>query len=281
MIIYGVHKKYYQNSFIVKKLNNKNIYWNYKMFTDHITNTEYVKMIKSLVKDRVIFFSLESSVHSYKYWRPYNLSDFNISHKDVKNCIYYNLFAEDYLNGFLKKNFILKKKYQNPIFIASNVSKINYVQKVLGSEFLNLSFYGSFNNKVDNVEDNFHLDAQNKIGQHKSAICIENSEEVGYIQGNFLFALLSGTVPIIKASKYILKNILIPKCYIKLNEYYSMSNTQRMKEIDIRSEYILSGNEVFTNLAKDYLDCINEINLADINFSIAESQKFKKRIFEL
>jgi len=281
MIIYGTHLKYYKNSFIVKKLNNLNIYWNYKMFTDHITMTEHVKMIKSLVKDRVIFLSLESSVHSYKYWRPYNLSEFNIAHKDVKNCIYYNLFAEDYLNGFLKKNFILKKKYQNPIFIASNYSKINYVQSLLGGEFSNLSFYGAFNNNVDNIEDNFHLDAQNLIGQHKSAICLENSEEVGYIQGNFLFSLLSGTVPIIKASKYILKNILIPKCYVKLNDYCSMSNAQRMREIDKRSEYILSGNEVFTSLAKDYLDFINEINLADINFSIAESQKFKKRIFEL
>jgi hypothetical protein len=281
MIIYGTHQKYYKNSFIVKKLNNLNIYWNYKMFTDHLTIAENVKMIKSLVKDRVIFLSLESGVHSYKYWRPYNFSDFNITHKDVKNCIYYNLFAEDYLNGFLKKNLIFKKKYQNPIFIASNYSKINYVQSLLGGEFSNLSFYGAFNNNVDNIEDNFHLDAQNLIGQHKSAICVENSEETGYIQGNFLFSLMSGTVPIIKSSKYILKNILIPECYVKLNDYCLMSSAQKMREIDKRSDFILSGNEVFTSLAKDYLDFINEINLADINFSIAESQKFKKRIFEL
>ena len=96
MIIYGIHQDYSNNSFIVKKLNNLNVYWNYKMFTDHISFSDNIKMIKSLVSDKVIFFSLESSVHSYKYWRPYSLSDFNISHKSVKNCIYYNLFAEDY-----------------------------------------------------------------------------------------------------------------------------------------------------------------------------------------
>ena len=188
MIIYGIHKEYLNNSFIVKKLNNLNVYWDYKFFSDHINKVDFIKMIKSLIKDKVIFFSLESSVHSYKYWRPYNLSDFNISHKDIKNCIYYNLFAEDYLNGFLKKNLIFEKKYNNTVFIASNSNKIRYVQNLLGKEFSNLNFYGLFGNKVNPLKNNFHLDAQNLIGQHKSAICIENSNETGYIQGNFLFS---------------------------------------------------------------------------------------------
>ena len=244
MIIYGIHKEYYKNSFIVKKLNNLNIYWDYKIFTDHINLIDNIKMIKSLAKDKVIFFSLESGIHSYKYWRPYSLSDFNISHKNIKNCIYYNLFAEDYLNGFLKHNLIFEKKNNNPIFIASNFSKIKLVQNLLGDQFSDLSFYGLFGNKVNNIKNNFHLDAQHLIGQHKSAICIENSEEIGYIQGNFLFSLLSGTVPIIKASKYILKNILIPNCYVKLTDYCLMSNKQKNIEIDKRSDFILSGNEV-------------------------------------
>ena len=281
MIIYGIHKDYYKKSFIVKKLNNLNIYWDYKMFTDHINLIDKIKMIKSLAKDKIIFFSLESGIHSYKYWRPYSLSNFNISHKNIKNCIYYNLFAEDYLNGFLKKKLIFEKKNNNPIFIASNSSKIKFAQSVLGDQFSNLSFYGLFGNKVDNITNNFHLDAQHLIGQHKSAICIENSDEIGYIQGNFLFSLLSGTVPIIKASKYILKNILTPNCYIKLHDYCSMSEKQKNIEIDKRSDFILNGNEVFTNLAKDYLEFIKHINLEDLNFSVVESQKFKTRIFEL
>ena len=117
MIIYGIHKKYYNNSFIIKKLNDLNIYWNYKLFTDHINFIDNLKMVKSLIKDKVIFFSLESSNHNLKYWRPYEYSDFNISHKDIKNCIYYNLFAEDYLNGFLKKKLIYDKKYNNLLLL--------------------------------------------------------------------------------------------------------------------------------------------------------------------
>ncbi len=281
MIIYGNDQNYYNNSFIVKKLNKLNIYWNYKMFTDHLSLMESIKMAKSLAKDKVIFLSLESGVHSYKYWRPYSLSDFNISHKNVKNSIYYNLFAEDYLNGFLKKKIVYEKKYDKPIFIASNISKINYVQNLMGVDFSNINFYGSFNNKVDDVEGNFHLNAQHLIGQHKSAICVENSEETGYIQGNFLFSLLSGTVPIIKASKYILKNILVPECYVKLSDYCSMSKKEKIDEVNKRSDFILNDKEVFTTLTKDYLDFIKEINLSDISLCVSESQEFKKRIFEL
>ena len=281
MVIYGIHKEYLNNSFIVKKLNNLNVYWDYKFFSDHINNVDFLKMIKSLIKDKVIFFSLESSVHSYRYWRPYSYSDFNISHKDIKKCIYYNIFAEDYLNGFLKKRFIFEKKFENTIFIASNSNKIKYIQNLLGKEFSKLSFYGLFGNKVKLFENNFHLDAQNLIGQHKSAICVENSDETGYIQGNFLFALLSGTVPIVKASRYILKNILLPECYIEIHDYISMTELEKNININKKSNYILSGKEVFTNLAKDYLQFINEINLSNISASIKESQNFKKKIFNL
>ena len=62
-----MHKDYYNNSFIIKKLKNLNIYWNYKIFTDHINFAENAKMIKSLINDNVIFFSIESSNHRYKY----------------------------------------------------------------------------------------------------------------------------------------------------------------------------------------------------------------------
>ena len=281
MIIYGIHQDYYRNSFIVKKLNNLNIYWDYKMFTDHINLRDNIKMIKSLIKDNVIFLSLESSIHSNRYWRPYKLSNFNISHKNAKNCIYYNLLAEDFSNSFLKNEIIYEKKHNNPIFVSSNSTKINYVQKLLGNQFSDLSFYGLFGNKVSNIKNNFHLNAQHLISQHKSALCIENSEETGYIQGSFLFALKSGTVPIIKASKYVLKNILKPESYVEFNDYCLMSREEKNKEINKRSDFILSKNEAFTNLALDYLNFIKEMNLTNINSVILESQKYKKRIFEL
>tara|TARA_B100000575_G_C23056718_1_gene608342 strand:- start:157 stop:1002 length:846 start_codon:yes stop_codon:yes gene_type:complete len=281
MIIYGVDQNYLKNSFMVKKLNNLNIYWDYKMFTDHISFVDNIKMVKSLIKDKVIFFSLESSIHSSKYWRPYNLSDFNISHKNIKNCIYYNLLAEDYLNGFLKNDLVVNKKYNNSVFVSSNSSKIKYVQNLFGEQFSNISFYGLFANKVDNITDNFHLNAQNLISQYKSAICIENSEEIGYVQGSFLFALMSGTVPILKASKYILKNILVPECYIELNDYCIMSNEEKNREINKKSEYILSKKQTFTNLLKDYLEYIKEINLKNIPKAVKDTQEFKKKIFDL
>lgn len=238
-------------------------------------------MIKSFIADKFIFFSLESSIHSKKYWRPYGLSEFNITHKDCKNAIYYNLLAEDYLNDFIKHNLVFEKKKNNPIFISSNFSKIKYVQNFLGKQFSDLSFFGLFGNKVENISNNYHLNAQNLIGEHKSAICIENSEEIGYIQASFLPALMSGTVPIIKASKYILKNILIPDCYIELNDYRVMTDKQKNIEIDKCSNYILSNKEIFTNLANEYLVFIKQMNLVEIDFSIKESQKFKKKIFEL
>ncbi len=281
MIIYGKHREYLSKSFIVSKLNKENIYWDYKLFTDHISKKEYLKLVKSLVKDDVIFLSLESSIHGARYKRPYNFSNFNISHKNIKNCIYYNLFAEDYLNNFLPKKIIKEKSGIGPIFISSNFSKIKYVQDLTKNEFSTLNFYGTFAKNVDSSKHGFHSSAQDLIAQYKSSICIENSEEIGYIQGNFLFALQSGVVPIIKASKYILKNVLLPDCYIEIGKYYSMTRVQREREVNIKSEYILSNNEIFTNLTKDYLQFMKEIDLSKVSNAIVESQRFKKQIFEL
>ena len=274
-------QQYLSNSFIVKKLNNENIYWNYKLFADHLHSKDYIKLAKSLLYDKSIFLSFESSVHSLKYKRPYGLSEFNISHKAIPNCIYFNLFAEDYLNNFLKKELIIDKLHNDTIFIASNYSKIKYVQDALGNSFSNIKFYGLFNNRVDDAQNGFHLSAKNLIEKHKSAICIENSEETGYIQGNFLFALLSGTVPIIKASESVLKNILLPECYLRFSDYCKMSTLERNKIIDIKSEYILSGKEIFTNLAKEYLQFISGMSLVDVQRAIKESQNFRDKIFQL
>ena len=119
MIIYGSHKQEVSNTFIVNKLNQENIYWNYKLFTDHLNTKDLLVLAKSLVYDDVIFLSLESGIHGLKYKRPYKYSNFNISHKDLKNCIYYNLFAEDYLNNLLPKKLVKEKLNRGHVFIAS------------------------------------------------------------------------------------------------------------------------------------------------------------------
>jgi hypothetical protein len=285
MIIYGYHKQEISNTFIVNKLNQENIYWNYKLFTDHLNTKDLLVLAKSLVYDDVIFLSLESGIHGLKYKRPYKYSSFNITHKNLKNSIYYNLFAEDFLNNLLPKKHVKEKSFKGPVFIASNYSKIKYLQDFLGSEFSDLDFFSTFASAIkdpkngNRLED--HISALDLTSQYKSAICIENSEEIGYIQGNFQFALLSGTVPIIKASKFILNNILLPDCYIELSEYYSMSKLQRDIAVDVKSEYILSGNETYTNLAKDYLQFLVEMDLSNISSVAIESQRFKKSIFEL
>lgn len=60
-----------------------------------------------------------------------------------------------------------------------------------------------------------------------------------------------------------------------------MSNKKKNIVIDKRSNYILNRNEIFTNLAKDYIKFIEQIDLTNIHSSIQKSQKLKKNISEL
>ena len=62
--------------------------------------------------------------------------------------------------------------------------------------------------------------------------------------------------------------------YIKLSEYKQMSSGEKIKEVDKRSEYILSGNEIFTNLGR--LFRLYKKWILKIFFCIRDSQKFKK-----
>ena len=56
----------------------------------------------------------------------------------------------------------------------------------------------------------------------------------------------------------------------------SLACASEWLENDKRNDFILSGNEVFTSLAKDYLDFIKEVNLRNIPVAVVESQNLKK-----
>jgi hypothetical protein len=281
MVIYGNHKEYWSRSFIIKKLNDSNIYWKHKFVTDHLSLLDKLKAGKALVGGEVIFTSLESGVHSLGYRRPYRLSEFNITHKNVPNSFYYTIFTEDYLNKFIGNNELCEKELPGTIFVCSNYSKIQYVQKELQNRFKEIHFFGAFSKQVPGISGHFHLDSRHLISRYRSAICIENSEEEGYIQGNFLFALLSGTVPIIKASEPIVKNILNPNCYLRFSEFIALSKEDASAIINLKSNYLLQGGEIFTALAKDYLNFVAESDLSNISRAISISQSFRRRIFNL
>lgn len=280
MILLGRHIEYWKKSFIFKKINENNEYWNSLFITDHLEARDILSIAKNYNKYKKIFCSLESSVHGLRYYRPYRHGLFNITHKNVTNSLYYNIFAEDYLNNLMGEYEIKDKTINQTIFVSSNVQKINYVQNCLRSKFLNINLYGSFSKRVPSIQSNFHLDSRILISDYKSAICIENSMEDGYIQGNFLFALLSGTVPIIGASKSILQNLLLPESYLSFDEFCSLSDLEINKIIDQKSEYLLSGGQFFTNLAKEYLDFVRNMNMTDIHKLIIESQFFRNKIFK-
>jgi hypothetical protein len=281
MVIYGKYKQYWNDSIIVRKINEANIYWEYKLITDHLSHIDKCKTVKSLIKGSLIFASLESGVHSFFYHRPYSLADFNISHKNIPKCVYHTLFAEDYLQKFMGEYKLTVKEFPGTIFVCSNTSKIKYVQDTLNKKFRDIHLFGSFSKKVPIETGHFHVDSRNLISKYKSAICIENSDEIGYIQGNFLFALLSGTVPIIKASEPILKNILLPECYYRYSEFLTTSKDNADAILSSKSEYLLSGGEMFTNLAKEYLHFTSEMNFLNLSSTILESQNFKRKIFNL
>lgn len=279
MILYGSNKSYWKDSFIVKKINDANIYWDYLFITDHLKFGDVLKISKNYQKHQKIFCSLESSSHSLKYMRPYSHANFNITHKQVRNAFFYNIFAEDYLNNLMGEYALKINKNDRVIFVSSNLQKINYVEKMLGHKFNKISFYGSFANQVPRVTNQFHLDSRELIGHYKGAICIENSFEDGYIQGNFLFALLSGTVPIIKASDYILNNILLPESYLSFDNFCSSTEKENVTSLNHKSAYLLSGGKFLSNLALEYLDFLKNIDLNNIEKAISISQDFRSNIF--
>ena len=280
MIFNGFNKQYWLDSFIFKKLYEINDFWNWRIYSDHLSYLDYLKFIKNLKKDKHIFLSVESSVHSIKYYRPYNFSEFNITHKKVINSIFYNIFVEDYLNKIFHEINVESEKINKTVLISSNLQKISYVQKLYGANFNGLTLFGGFSRPVPtNSIFGYHRNAQSLIASYESAICIENSFEDGYIQGSFLPALLSGTVPIFHGSNSIKKNILNDGVFIDLIDYVSMSKKDRIYQLKKCKEKIIDRGRVFTTLAYEYFDFCKNMNLSNLSKTIKESQEFRRKIF--
>ena len=101
MLLYGKHKFELEKSFLIKKFLSNNIYWNYRLFSDHLSKLDYLVLAKSFIKqEKIIFYSLESTIHSYKYFRPINCS-LRICHLGDKS-LYFSILANEYLSGYFK-----------------------------------------------------------------------------------------------------------------------------------------------------------------------------------
>ena len=70
MLIYGRQKEYTLDSFIIKRFQACNKYWNHRLFPDHLSWKDQLILAKSILRgDQIICMSLESSIHSIRYRR--------------------------------------------------------------------------------------------------------------------------------------------------------------------------------------------------------------------
>ena len=119
------------------------------------------------------------------------------------------------------------------------------------------------------------------FSKYKSAICLENSSQNGYLQGSYIPVLLGKSVPIINTNPTILRKILSPKTYICVDDYLSLNNSQTKSLINEKLEFIMTNSvqNYFTNLFSDYLEFLVSMNVNNIDQAINNSQNFKKKIF--
>lgn len=278
MLLYGKHKFELEKSFLIKKFLSNNIYWNYRLFSDHLSKLDYLVLAKSFIKqEKIIFYSLESTIHSYKYFRPINCS-LRISHLGDKS-LYFNILANEYLSGYFKTFDKVDSKIDETIFISSNYNKINDFFKLKKDKDIKL--FGLYSTSVPNETNDYYLNAQLLFSKYKSAICLENSSQNGYLQGSYIPVLLGKSVPIINTNPTILRKILSPKTYICVDDYLSLNNSQTKSLINEKLEFIMTNSvqNYFTNLFSDYLEFLVSMNVNNIDQAINNSQNFKKKIF--
>ena len=257
---------------------NNNSYWNYRLFSDHLSRADYLVLAKSFIKrKKIIYYSLESTEHSYRYFRPINCS-LKISHLGNKS-LYFNLLANEYLSGYFKTFDKIDSKIDETVFISSNYRKISDFFKLKKDKDIKL--FGLYATKVPNETDDYYLNAQLLFSKYKSAICLENSEQNGYLQGSYIPVLLSKSVPIINTNPKILRNILNPKTYICIDDYLSLNNSRIEFLINEKLEFIRTNSveSYFTSLFSDYLKFLVDINTNDMEKAIRISQIFKKQLF--
>ena len=281
MIIYGKHQSQLNKSFLIRKFKSSTKYWDYKLYSDHLSKKDYFSLIKSLSSNKkIIYFSLESNQHSWKYLRP-NKCDFRISHLG-KNSLYYNLLVNELLSDYfteLKENY---SKDNSILFISSNFNKISKLFKYKSKIKSKVKLFGLFGEEVPQKTDNFYLNAQLLYSKYKSAICLENSEEFGYMQGSYVPVLMSKTVPIIINNIGLIKKILKPECFIPLDNHFKLDDIEFKNLIEEKLDFIFSNdiNNCFTSIFQDYISFIKDFDVNDLDNAIATSQGFKRRFFK-
>tara|TARA_E500000331_G_scaffold355996_1_gene412996 strand:+ start:1256 stop:2095 length:840 start_codon:yes stop_codon:yes gene_type:complete len=278
MLLYGKHKFELEKSFLIKKLLNNNRYWNYRLFSDHLSRADYLVLAKSFIKrEKIIYYSLESTEHSYRYFRPINCS-LKISHLGKKS-LYFNLLANEYLSGYFKTLDTVDSKIDETVFISSNYRKISDFFKLKKDKDIKL--FGLYATKVPDETNDYYLNAQMLFSKYKSAICLENSAQNGYLQGSYIPVLMAKSVPIINTNPNILRNILNPKTYISIDDYLSLNNSRIKSLINEKLEFIRTNSveSYFTSLFSDYLKFLGNINTNNMEEAIRISQIFKKQIF--
>jgi hypothetical protein len=118
------------------------------------------------------------------------------------------------------------------------------------------------------------------MSEYEATIVLENSEENGFIQGNFMRAIKAGSVPILGASEAIRRNVLDPKSYVNFEDYLMMTNLEKRLSISRVSDHLKKGGAIFSSVIHDYLDFIKNGDFENIDKMIQTSQWSRKIIFD-
>lgn len=256
-------------------------FWNFRVFTDHLGYREYANILKSVVRRHpFIFLSLEANSNGMRYRRPYRLASFCISHKrlDKTKTLYYPICVEDELSKDFSIHYSAERS-SRVLFLSSNWKKIDYVSNLLGQDFQSVDFYSIFGRPVPSKSGEWYKDALVLASQYRAAIVCDNSQEDGYIQGSFLFAAKVKTVPIFQGSEVVRRKVLRPEAYINLQDYASMSETNRARAIDKVFNHYDSGGKFYTGLMEEVVDFFRQADYRDFERVIERSQFYRDKIF--
>jgi hypothetical protein len=278
----GIKNEDVLNSFILQKIS--------KYFPDHIIIGDYISkkdinQILNIVKNKNIFYNMESFHNNYKYYRPKLILD-NVISFDGSKSFFYPLLV-DFIKSF-KYDLISPSDNKNSCtcMIASNLKKINKYKNVIES-YPECKIYGKFHSetlsfKSDNPYESFHRSAILTTSKHISALAIENSFQNGYFSEKIIIPLLSRTVPIFIGNKSI-EGFINKKYFIYHDELIYLNNDQRTNmilKVYENLQLVNSINLLFTDTFIDYLNFLDNafIDIDSFKASIFKSQEFKRKL---
>jgi len=271
LIIYSkIFNSYSSDFFLIKYLRQNKWLWDYKFFFDHLSNRDYIVLLKNLLtrSNKIVFVKLEGQSQSWRYFRPINFAEVIFGFSNKKKHIYWTVFFDEVASGPIYDQRYMNKSTSNLIpevvFISGNVTKIAFIQKNYPELYKKLSIFGEFHKPID--EKKYEIDYNSNSRQYNSlattsnhiaSLNIENNQEEGYAQCSALWALRAMTPPILK-SQPARKNFIRPEFYIDFYDYLKMTEKQRLTAISKVQERLLTGENYLTNLTKDYIEFFRE-----------------------